>query len=192
MRKTFTPTKKQYFDGVSSGDRKMIQLIHDQYFSKIESFIKKNNGNQEDAKDIFQDALMTIYVKTKNENLEELNCSFYTYLYAICRNLWLKKLRKAKPETLDNLVNIEQELQVDVLKSIEQKERWAFYREKFKQLNLPCQKILQLFFEKHNFGEISKKLGFGSADYAKKKKYLCKQKLMELMKKDIRFKELND
>jgi len=192
MRNTSSPTKKQYFDGISNGDRMTIQLIYDHYFAKIESYIKGNSGNQEDAKDIFQDALMTIYVKTKNSNLDDLDCSFYTYLYAVCRNLWLKKLRKKKPDFLDESSKFDGLLQEEIEQSIAKKERWAFYREKFKLLNKPCQKILQLFFEKHNFNEISKKLGFGSANYAKKKKYLCKQKLIELMMKDQRFKELND
>lgn len=192
MRNTFSPTKKQYFDGISSGDRIMIQFIYDYYFSRIESFIKSNNGNQEDAKDIFQDALMTIYVKCKNEDLNNLDCSFYTYLYAICKNLWLKKLRRKKHVSEDDPEDLDHKIEEEIVKQIAQKERWNFYREKFKLLNSPCQKILLLFFEKHNFSEISEKLGLGSANYAKKKKYLCKQKLIDLMRKDKRFKELND
>jgi len=190
--KPSTLTKKQYFDGVSNGDRRMIEVIYDQFFSKIESFVKNNNGNTDDAKDIFQDALMTIYIKSRSVDLTTLNCTFYTYLYAICRNLWFKKLRRKKLEILNDAEESDSELIWDIEESIAKKERWDFYREKFKLLNPPCQKILQLFFEKLNFSEISEKLGLGSANYAKKKKYLCKQKLMQLMIEDKRFKELND
>ncbi len=192
MRNTITPTKKQYFDGVSNGERETIQLIYDHFFGKIKSFIQSNSGSPEDAKDIFQDALMTIYIKSKNEDLDKLDCSFYTYLYAICRNLWLKKLRGKKHQSTGEIEVEVKNLKIDIEKIIAQKERWDFYREKFKELNLACQKILQLFFEKHNFEEISKKLGLGSAGYAKKKKHLCKKKLIELMMKDKRFNELND
>ena len=107
MENEFTPTKKEYFDGVSRGDKKVIQFIHDHYFKKIESFIKSNSGNHEDAKDVFQDALMTIYIKSKNEDLSNLNCSFYTYLYAICKNLWLNKLRKRKQEVLGEITELD-------------------------------------------------------------------------------------
>ncbi|MEM9548060.1 MAG: sigma-70 family RNA polymerase sigma factor [Bacteroidota bacterium] len=192
MRKNpLTPTKDQFFEGVSNGDREVIQQIYEKYFGKIESFVKKNNGSLEEAKDVFQDALMTVYVKSKNEDLKQLDCSFYTFLYAVCRNLWLKKLRKKKIELRTNTMESNLDLTVEIEESIAKRERWQFYKEKFNLLKEPCQKILKLFFEKYNFSEISEKLGLGSANYAKKKKYFCKKQLMELMMKDKRFKELN-
>lgn len=61
----------------------------------IRYYISKNNGNEEDAKDIFQDALFIIIEKIHNNDFV-LQGTLSTYLFAICKNLWLMALDKQK------------------------------------------------------------------------------------------------
>ena len=190
MDQALTLSPEKYLEGIASGDRDILQRVHANYFERISSFIKSNSGSEEDAKDIFQDAILSIYVKTVKEDLHDLQCSFYTYLFAVCRNLWLKKLRKLGRETTSIAPESEDVDSADILAGIEEKERWDLYREKLNALGNECREILRMFFEKISFREIAGQTNTTEA-YAKKKKYLCQKKLIELIKADRRYSEIS-
>ena len=53
-----------------------------------------------------------------------------------------------------------------------------------------CQRILTLFGEGLSYGEIARRMGFKSEEYARRKKYLCKEALMEIIKTDPEYQDL--
>lgn len=165
-----------------------IQKIYQDYFSRIEVFVKKSGGDQDIAKDLFQDALMVIYQKAKDDRFS-LNCSFYTFLYAVVRNLWRDQLKKKHRSevTLDESVQSIDEHAID--ESIHYKRRYAFYQEKFLALSEDCQSILKMFFDKTSMKEMAEKMNT-TEGYMRKKKHGCKKKLMNLMESDPLFQEL--
>ena len=87
----------ELLNGILRNDSVILQFIYKNFYYKINFFIKKNSGDDDDANDIFQEAIIIIYRKLK-ENKLVLDCSFDTYLYSICRFLWLKQLDKRKNE----------------------------------------------------------------------------------------------
>ena len=77
-------------EGIKKQNEKVIAEIYSQYFPSVRHFIYRNNGSIDDARDIFNDAIVVVLMKAREGTLE-LKCSLKTYVYAICRNLWLKK-----------------------------------------------------------------------------------------------------
>ena len=73
---------------------KGFRFMYSEYLGMIQNVIVNNKGDMQEAEDIFQDGLIVIYNQAKKTDFE-LRCSIKTYLYSICRNLWLKKLRKS-------------------------------------------------------------------------------------------------
>ena len=71
-------------NGILRNDTIVLQFIYKNFYSKINFFIKKNNGDDDDANDVFQEAIIIIYRKLKANDLV-LDCSFETYLYSVCR-----------------------------------------------------------------------------------------------------------
>ena len=59
----------------------------------IQSLIINNNGTIHEAKDVFQEAMIVLYDKARSETFE-LNCQIKTYVYSVCRRLWLKRLQQ--------------------------------------------------------------------------------------------------
>ena len=53
--------------------------------------IINNNGTADDAKDIYQEAIIVLYNKIKAGDFE-LSSKLKTYIYSVCRRLWLKRL----------------------------------------------------------------------------------------------------
>lgn len=176
--------------GLKNRDDSILRKMYDLYFPSIRSFVINNNGLVEDAQDVFHDALIVVYRKAKDDSFE-LTSSLFTFLFSICKNLWLKKLKRNSRQsgvTIEGLKVLT--LDASVLDVLEQSERFALYREKLMILGTDCQKLLQLFFDKKSMKEIALIMGFASEGYARKRKFKCKERLTELIRADKRFKEL--
>lgn len=179
-----------YLDGIKNRSDEVIQTIFDNYLPVITGFICKNSGNREDAQDIFMDAMEAIYRKLQDGNLI-LTSKFSTYLYEICKRLWYKRLRRKKWDsgvTPDDPVvsNLVKEMD----KPIEETERLKLLRDKFALLPEDCQKVLKLSWHTDmNLKEIAELMGW-TYGYARKRKHLCLEKLIDLIKGDDRFGEL--
>ena len=175
--------------GIATGNPLVIRQIYTQYFDSIAQYILNNKGTIEDAKDIFQDAMMVIYEKTQQAEFK-LQYSLHTFLYTICRNIWLKKLRNKSSKEVSLPDNMELIAEDTFEEEILWRGKEALYREKFKQLGGDCQQVLQSFLKGLSMEKIAKQMGFSSIGYAKKRKYKCKNKLLKLIQSDHRFKQL--
>ena len=54
-----------------------------------------NSGTEEEARDVYQDALVVFWQKARSGNLV-LTSKMSTYIYSICQNLWRKELDRKK------------------------------------------------------------------------------------------------
>jgi DNA-directed RNA polymerase specialized sigma24 family protein len=81
---------EQILKGILRHDNLILQYIYKQFYYKVNLFIKKNSGNEDDANDIFQEAIIVIYRKLKESDLVFETSSFQGYLFSVCRFLWLK------------------------------------------------------------------------------------------------------
>jgi RNA polymerase sigma factor (sigma-70 family) len=137
--------------------------------------IIKNNGTEDEAKDIYQEALLAFWIKAASGKLE-MTSKISTYLYSICQNLWRKELdRKSR------LIN-EQKDGVQPDKS-EENERAKLINKCLNDLGETCRKILYYFYyEELSMDDIAEKMNFANADTAKTKKYKCKKELDKLVK----------
>lgn len=157
----------------------------------------KNNGQDVDAEDIFQEAMIILYRKAKEDDII-LNSSFKTYLYSICKNLWLQRLSKNNGGNFTNFQDVEDVLDIGdetmhYLDKIEDEtEKFQLFQTNFLKLPKSCQKILQLYFKTYLHKEIAEIMGFGSEKYAKTRKFLCKEKLKQMIVQDARFTEIID
>ncbi|NTW26125.1 MAG: sigma-70 family RNA polymerase sigma factor [Lentimicrobium sp.] len=157
----------------------IIKYIYQELFPTIKYLVIKNSGNEEDAEDIFQDGLIVIFKKIK-ENQLELTSSFRTYLYSVCRNLWLQKLSRRKQfsrefSDIETFVELPDKVMEEIYD--DEVEKYRLYQQHFLTLNDDCQKVLLLFMKKLSLREIAVEMGYKTEKYAKTRKYLCKEEL---------------
>lgn len=177
--------------GIRVGDEQILKDFYLKEFPKIKRYIVKNSGNEFDAKDIFQDALVIVYKKIKDDTLD-ISSSIETYVYGVCKHLWwnkLKRKKKFKPNEVDTLLDKQEE--VSLLLDLEQNERVLLVQKNLSKLGQGCKEILMLFFSGYSLREIAIKMRL-SEDYTRKRKFMCQKKLTELMEKDPVFKELKE
>lgn len=183
-------TNEQYLEGLVKRNSTTLENIYQHMYPGIAKHVLEHHGSQEDAEDVFQEGLIVVYRKAKEDGLF-LSSSFYTFLYAVCKRIWLKKRskRKGRPPLPLGAAGLT-ELEEDPNWILEQTEQYALYRSKFQLLGQSCQQVLRLFFKGESMIEIAKQLGFSDARYAKKRKFICKEKLIKLIKSDSRYQEL--
>ena len=180
---------EDYIKGLLEGKDEVLEAIYQNFAPRITSHILKNGGTREDAKDVFQDALMIIIQKAQSLDFQ-LTSRFYTYLFSVCHLTFQAKRRKKANQTVtipdDNTLkdnfNIEKELANREMDNI--------FRTNFAKLGNFCQQLLRLFFDKKNMTEIAEKLKLKNEHTARTRKYRCQEKLKKLMENDGRFKEI--
>ena len=172
-------------EALRAGDRlnqnKLLEEVYANNYMLIQKFIKKNSGNELDAKDVFQDAIIILYNQSKKEDFI-LSSSIQTYLYSVCRNLWLFKLRKRKKvvelkETYEFV-----DMDYSAVELLEEDESKIALMQLVNKLNCDCKKVLSLFyFENLPMKEISKLLNYSNEQIAKNKKYKCMKQLKKIV-----------
>ncbi len=160
-----------------------MRYLYRKYYRMIEQLILKNNGSSEEAADIFQDGVVVLYRKVREPGFQK-TAAFGTFLYAICRNLWLMRLRKRKRET--NLTEVHQEtipLDEDLFDYLHANERSQWIANALSQLKDDCRRVLVYFyFDRLKMSEIQEKMQYQSEQVAKNKKSRCMKRLRELVK----------
>ena len=172
---------KDLLEGLSRNDSKSIEILYKQNFSMVQSFIIQNNGSYDDARDIFQEAMMVLYEKSKDENFL-LTSQIKTYVYSICRRLWLKKLQfnqkfVAPVDSLQETIPVEEEIEY------KQKldDNFEMMDVAMKSLGEPCKSLLEAYYiNKKHMTEIADDFGYTNADNAKNQKYKCLMRLKKL------------
>ncbi len=174
--------------GLVNKEEKIILKIYELVYPKVLSFIIKNKGQDSDAQDVFQNALLQISVRYNKEAFE-IKSSFEAYLFTVCKNLWRRELNKSKKWVTKNEIVQLQNEQENALAALEQ-ERWELFTEHLKTISENCRKVLLLFFNKTPYNEIVKKMGYNSESVVRQRVFKCKNKLTELIKSDKRYKSL--
>ncbi|WP_153801130.1 RNA polymerase sigma factor [Foetidibacter luteolus] len=167
--------------GLANNDGKAIDTIYKENFSVIQALILNNNGTYDDARDIFQEAMITLYEKAKSESFV-LTCQIKTYLYSVCRRLWLKRLQQMgrftiHGEDIEETVAVEEDMEIHEKRNAE----FAIMDRALNSLGEPCKSLLEAYYiRKKGMGDIATDFGYTNADNAKNQKYKCLMRLKKL------------
>jgi RNA polymerase sigma factor (sigma-70 family) len=177
--------------GLKDQDMFTIKYVYKKFYQPVRHMVTSNSGTDMDAEDIFQDALVVIYKKVREGELK-LTCSFNTYLFSICRHLWLQKLTRVKSRTeLKDYRNLEGLEDVNEAGThLEENERFNLFRKHLARLSEDDRKMLELFLKKVPLAEIARIMGYNSYDYAKVRKYLVKEKLKNSILNDPEYRKM--
>jgi RNA polymerase sigma factor (sigma-70 family) len=180
--------------GINAGDRNILSYIYKKFHPLIQKTIIKKSGSEKDAEDIFQNAIIVIYMKIKNEDLI-LTVKFKTYLLAVCKKMWYRQFYRKKAIKFENIDEIAQteefiDFDEDLQNNIEQIEKNDLYQKHFSKLSIECQILLRMFYDKVPTQKIAEYFDLKNTHQAKKKKFKCKEFLVERIKKDPLFIEL--
>ena len=173
--------EKELLEGLALGDKKAVETIYKDNFNMVQSLVINNNGSAQEAKDVFQEAIIVLLQKARSGSFE-LNCQIKTYVYSVCRRIWLKKLQQYNRYTneVEGMVGT-----VPVEEDVEEYEKrdqeFAMMEKAIGSLGEPCKSLIEAFYiQKRNMQDIASQFGYTNADNAKNQKYKCLMRLKKL------------
>ncbi len=191
-----TPHSDQkYIDALRQQDAKLINEIYAKYSNLVQSIVTSNSGSVSDANDVFQEALVALYHKS----LEgfQLEKSFKSYFIAICRYIWLDKLRDKKRKnkkeiSFKDVTNpsilgaVSEEFKETLIKE----KQYKIFQAKFALLSPHCREIIGLsLLSDEDTGKVvslrkvAEQMG-RDYGYIRKEKSTCLKKLITMIKED--------
>ena len=87
--------EESLLEGIRLHDSDTLEYIYKKFFPSVKAFVNSNSGNDDDARDVFQEAIIAIYRRVNDDSFA-ITCSFKTFVYAVVKNLWLKELERRK------------------------------------------------------------------------------------------------
>lgn len=172
--------EKSLLQGLAKNDKRAVESIYKENYNIVQALVVNNNGTAEDAKDVFQEAMIVLYEKVQSGSFE-LNCQLKTFIYSVSRRLWLKKLmhqnRFSISEGHEEIVSIDEDMEEHERRNSE----FGMMEKAMSGLGEPCKSLLEAFYlQKRSMQEIATSFGYTNAENAKNQKYKCLMRLKKL------------
>ncbi len=183
-----TNNEQQLLKALAAGERAATEQVYKQQLPIVNGWLVKNGCSSEDAADLFQEAMVVLYEKAQSPEFR-LSCNVGTYLFAVSKHLWYKKLQKQQREPIRLYDNTEADDEGGGGRAYEEDINVHYEREAhFDQLDAaldqvgePCRSLLQAFYHKdRSMQEIAADFGYTNPENAKTQKYKCLARLRKL------------
>jgi RNA polymerase sigma factor (sigma-70 family) len=170
--------------GIRLQDESVLRYLYDHYFQTVKNHVLKNCGSEDDVSDVFQDTIIILYQQI-TENKFNLTSDLKGYFFGIARNIWNSQLRH-KSRVLELNVDVVEDDESDALSDPALEK---ILNRAFQKLKPDSQTVLKLFYEGTSYEEIAVRMNLKNETYARRKKYLSKEALIEIIKLDPEYKE---
>lgn len=172
---------KDIIDGIRQQDEKVLNYLYRVWFKMVNSHVLKSGGSEEDSFDVFQDSIISLYEMICDNRLN-LHSDLKGYFFGISRNIWYKQMKeRSRTGELDFDIAGEGEDEED---NLSDPLFMKILTRSLNKLKPDCRSVLEMFYEGKSYEEISERLNLKNEVYARRKKYLCKEALMEIIKTD--------
>ncbi|MFC0182171.1 RNA polymerase sigma factor, sigma-70 family [Pseudarcicella hirudinis] len=172
--------------GTESEVDKVTAYLYRTYKPKVASYIFLQHGTYEEAKDIFQEVIITFLHQVWEKKFKAMSeKEMEGYFKGIAHHKWLKKKeadgrRRRREDTFLNEGH--EESNAPPLERLLQKEDKQIAWQIFQKLDEICQKILIAFYvDGYSLEEIALRYELGSAEAVKLRKFRCVRKLREML-----------
>ena len=162
---------------IKQRDESILPYIFKEYYTLVRNFVLKHNGDEDEVEDVMQETVIAIWKNISNTNFH-LTSKLGTYILAIAKNIWFKKLRKRTKMTKVNFDRSEASSSAE-----EYNPKIDLITDLVKDLDETCKLLLTYFyFDGMKNEEIAEKMSLKNTNTVKSKKYQCMRKLEDLVK----------
>ncbi len=174
--------EQDILERIKKGDENAIIVVYDNYRKEFIQWCSNNYGTDEDeAADLFQDSVVAFYYNVRNQRLNELTSSLKTYLFAIGKNLALKRLNRESRMVVDHDV-LELNSSIVPEDLFENSEKKKVVSALLNEMGEPCRSILKLFyFDRFAMDAIAARLGYKNEHVVKSQKLRCFNTLKKMV-----------
>lgn len=166
---------------IKKNDAATLKLLYKTNFAKVKRYVQKNSGNEQEAKDVYQEAFVAMWRNIKDNKFSaESETAINGYLFQIAKYKWLDQVRSARYK---NTTFINREIEYDEPETEEnemQNKKIKIIMDSISNLGERCQLLMKLFyFEQKPFKEIAEIMAMDEAS-ARNAKYRCQEQLKKM------------
>lgn len=164
----------------------LFKGLYEEVFPSVARFVSQQGGTFQDAKDVFQDALVILFEKNIHNEYAAID-SPHAYLIGIAKHLWIRKFKG--DIRLISFDDLEQQITLpEDFCETKQENRLLTLLERSGQ---KCMDLLNAFYYEHlSLDIISKRLGFSTSHSAAAQKHKCMDKIRSTIKeKSLRYED---
>lgn len=168
-----------------------LTTLYKNAFPLVAKHISAMGGSLDEARDIFQDALIIYYEKTVRAELN-LEYSDKAYLFGIARHLWNKRYKESGKQVSMDELPADFDEQVGLLSPDDQEISTSRLFQLLQTAGEKCMQLLSAFYyEKLKMENIAERFGFSGARSATVQKFKCLEKVKETVKeKSISYEDI--
>jgi RNA polymerase sigma factor (sigma-70 family) len=155
-----------------------FSILYGSAFPGVARFVSRHKGTFQDAKDIFQDALIIFYEKTK-QDAHPVKVSAEAYIFGIAKHLWIKKYKRSRAEV--SLDEFETSIIIpdDYYQTVESDKLLQF----LSAAGEKCLALLQAFYySRIPVAQIMNIFGYRNEHTASVQKFKCLEKIRDKIK----------
>lgn len=170
-------------DMIRRGDERALVELYEANRKMVAAFVARNNGTHDDHEDLLQESLVILWERVRSNRFEHAS-RLSTFLYATARNIWLRRLARAKKEVPTDLQpDSNPDPRASALEQMIEEEESLGVRNALERIGEQCRELLTLFYwEERSMEEIAQRMGFANAETVKSRKYQCKKSLEKILR----------
>jgi RNA polymerase sigma factor (sigma-70 family) len=164
-----------------------VRYLYDHYFEDTVTEIRLKGGTDEDAADIFQEAVLILIDKIKSGKFRH-ESSIKTFLAGIARNLWLFEKRTRERRTSREMHYSLNEYadndfdDIDFENRIFSKPNTETIQEIFEHVGEICSRILVgFYYDKSSIKDLLQRFNYQNEQVLRNRKARCMKKLKKLL-----------
>ena len=162
---------------------KVLNHLYETALPQIIKYINMNNGDEDEAKDVFQDAVVALFT-TVRLGKYEMDKDVNGFLYFVSRNLWINRVKKRNKQYDISQVRLPW-AEDNPMAIMITKDKEALIEKFMGMIGEKCQKLLKyVIYDNLSLKEVAQLMNFSSEAVAKNAHYRCKQKMMDLVASD--------
>jgi RNA polymerase sigma factor (sigma-70 family) len=172
-------------EGIRLQDDKALGYAYKTYYQMVRNHVLKNSGDMSDVSEVLQESMIVLYKQITSGNLN-LTTDLKGYFFGIARLVWNSLLRQKQKHSglVSDITDESTPLYESDNVILERVVARAM-----EKLKPDCREVIMMFSEGVDYSTIAKKLSFSSEDYARRKKYLCREALMDLIRNDPEYRD---
>ncbi len=175
-------TEDELLFKLKRNDNTAFRTVYKECLPMVVKHIRQNNGNTEDAEDLFQEALIVLIRKLQEPGFE-LSSKLSSYLFSIVKNNWLYKLRGKRTwvEGGEVIEGIADDSPDEILQKQEKETRLDLLADAMKELKEDCKRILlDFYYYKKALIEIAQELNY-TEKFIRVKKSRCMESYSKIV-----------
>ncbi|MGB5943039.1 MAG: sigma-70 family RNA polymerase sigma factor [Leeuwenhoekiella sp.] len=181
-----TKSDQEIISRIKKSDSRAVEELYLEHNVPFLKFASRYDVQADDLEDIYQDAVIVVYEKAVQGNLDELKSTIRTYLFSVGKYMIFELSRKKArmPTTSEDYIldRSDETLATEIRNPEEPTEKQHLLMAKFKKLGTKCQEILKLFYyEGHTITDIMQIQGYDNLNVVKSQKSRCLKTLKKMV-----------